>query len=343
MVREPDNVEVRQKQLQDSQERLRPLPRTQDPIESTHLPSENIRLASPAPGIDQKQPPYQEAWKTYVLAFSEMPSLLLAMQVPSAILKAVYIPPCVEVKSSLDEIYTATNALEVEYHEAVFIISRDFNQAKLKRVIPKYHQQVSYPARGPDILDHCYTIIKDAYSSIPCLHFGKSDHDAVFLLLAYKQKLKHEDSVQKVLHCWSMAVKELLWVCLKSVDWSMLKNSPANPDEYARVITNFISKCVEDCVPKKSIRMYPNWKPWMNQEIHCLLKIRNAVFKSDNLNIYRKSRYDFQKAIRDAKRQYWTNKPKELIISIRKQGGGHAPIYINGAEVEIDKSIKFLG
>eukprot|EP00061_Rhincodon_typus_P010928 g35570.t1 len=33
---------------------------------------------------------------------------------------------------------------------------------------------------------------------------------------------------------------------------------------------------------------------------------------------------------------------KELIIDFRKKGGEHAPIYINGTEVEIVKSIKFL-
>eukprot|EP00061_Rhincodon_typus_P015794 g43680.t1 len=35
-------------------------------------------------------------------------------------------------------------------------------------------------------------------------------------------------------------------------------------------------------------------------------------------------------------------KTKELIIDFRKKGGEHAPIYINGIEVESVKSIKFL-
>eukprot|EP00061_Rhincodon_typus_P012800 g38757.t1 len=37
------------------------------------------------------------------------------------------------------------------------------------------------------------------------------------------------------------------------------------------------------------------------------------------------------------------NKTKELIIDFRKQGAGHAPIYINRAEVKMVESIKFLG
>eukprot|EP00061_Rhincodon_typus_P007185 g28614.t1 len=76
-----------------------------------------------------------------------------------------------------------------------------------------------------------------------------------------------------------------------------------NLDEYTITITDFTTKCVEDCVPKKSIQVFSNQKPWMNLEMHCLLKARHAAFKSDDPDIYRKSTYGLHKAIRDAKRQ----------------------------------------
>eukprot|EP00061_Rhincodon_typus_P006531 g27260.t1 len=81
----------------------------------------------------------------------------------------------------------------MEYSEALFIVASDFNQANLKNVFPKYHQHVSCPSRGPTTLDHRYTTIKDTYRSIPCLQFGKSDHNVVLFLPAHKQKLKRED------------------------------------------------------------------------------------------------------------------------------------------------------
>eukprot|EP00061_Rhincodon_typus_P017756 g46600.t1 len=43
----------------------------------------------------------------------------------------------------------------------------------------------------------------------------------------------------------------------------------------------------------------------MNREIHSLLKTRHAAFKSDDPDLYSKSRYDLCKTIRDAERQYW--------------------------------------
>eukprot|EP00061_Rhincodon_typus_P015933 g43883.t1 len=36
------------------------------------------------------------------------------------------------------------------------------------------------------------------------------------------------------------------------------------------------------------------------------------------------------------------SKTKELIIEFRKQGGGHAPVYINGVDVDRAESVKFL-
>eukprot|EP00061_Rhincodon_typus_P009636 g33288.t1 len=86
-------------------------------------------------------------------------------------------------------IHTATNTLEIKFPEALFIVASDFNQSNLKQVMPKYHQHISCPTRGPNILDHCHTTTKSTYRSIPQPYFGKSDHSAVFLLPAYKQEL----------------------------------------------------------------------------------------------------------------------------------------------------------
>eukprot|EP00061_Rhincodon_typus_P008391 g30959.t1 len=101
--------------------------------------------------------------------------------------------------------------------------------ANLKRVLPKY-DHISFPARGPNILDHCSTTITEAYCSFPCPYFGKSNHSAVFLLPAYKQKLKWKDSLQKEVQCWCEAVEDRLWDCLESVDWAMFKYSVENLD-----------------------------------------------------------------------------------------------------------------
>eukprot|EP00061_Rhincodon_typus_P017343 g45997.t1 len=81
----------------------------------------------------------------------------------------------------------------------------------------------------------------------------------------------------------------------------MFKCSVENIDVYANTFMVFIRKCVEDCVPKKSIQAFPNHKSWMNQEAHSLLKTRREASKSGDPDQYRKSRSDLRKAIREAK------------------------------------------
>eukprot|EP00061_Rhincodon_typus_P005869 g25897.t1 len=51
----------------------------------------------------------------------------LPQEFTSTILTAVYIPPHVDVKKALDEIYTTTNALETKFPEALFIVTGNFN------------------------------------------------------------------------------------------------------------------------------------------------------------------------------------------------------------------------
>eukprot|EP00061_Rhincodon_typus_P000776 g12722.t1 len=88
--------------------------------------------------------------------------------------------------------------------------------------------------------------------------------------------------------------------------WTVCKCSGENPDVYATTITDFISKGGEDRAPMKLIRVSPNCKPWINQEIHSLLKTSRVGFKPGDPDQYRKSRYDLGKTIRKAKRQYRT-------------------------------------
>eukprot|EP00061_Rhincodon_typus_P009097 g32308.t1 len=89
-----------------------------------------------------------------------------------------------------------------------------------------------------------------------------------------------------------------------------------NLDEYATTITDFISNCVQDCVPKKSVQVLPNRKPWMNQDAQSLLKTRCAAFKSGDPDQYRKSRYDLHKAIRA---KVLTSFKKTTIIPVPKK------------------------
>ncbi len=75
----------------------------------------------------------------------------------SFIVVNVYVPPdiCVSVMQQL----AWTN--KQRYTDSVLIILWDFNKTNLSRELPKYRQHVKCPTRDSNILDHCYTAIKD--------------------------------------------------------------------------------------------------------------------------------------------------------------------------------------
>ncbi len=55
------------------------------------------------------------------------------------------------------------------------------------RELAKYRQHLTCPTRDSNILDHCYTIIKNAYHSVPRAALGLSDHCLVHLIPTYRQ------------------------------------------------------------------------------------------------------------------------------------------------------------
>ena len=50
---------------------------------------------------------------------------------------------------------------------------------------------------GEKTLDHLYSTHRDAYKALPRPLFGKSDHNFIPLIPAYKQKIKQEGPVTR--------------------------------------------------------------------------------------------------------------------------------------------------
>ena len=56
---------------------------------------------------------------------------------------------------------------------------------------------------GKKTLHHLYYTQRDAYIALPHPPFGKSDHNYILLIPAYKQKLKQEAPVTRSIRKWS--------------------------------------------------------------------------------------------------------------------------------------------
>ena len=67
--------------------------------------------------------------------------------------------------------------------------------------------------------------------------------------------------------------------CFDHGDWDMFRTAQDNNiDEYADLVSEFISKCIGDVVPTASIKTFPNQKPWIDDGICAKLKAQATAF-----------------------------------------------------------------
>ncbi len=232
----------------------------------------------------------------------------LPREFTAIIITAVYIPPQANTDQALKELYRNISEQETAHPDAAFVVTGDFNKANFRTIAPKYFQHVTINTCGDRTLDHCYSPFRDAYKSLPCPPFGKSDHSSVLLLPAYRQKLKREAPALRTVQCWSDQSDAILQDCFNHVDWDMFRAASDDDIEaYSDTVTCFIRKCIDDVVPTKTIRIYPNQKPWINSDVRSALSARTSAFKSGNSDDRKQASYDLRRSIKAAKRTYKNN------------------------------------
>ncbi len=108
----------------------------------------------------------------------------------SFILVGVYVLPQANVQEAQRMLANQILSVEQTNPDSLVIVLSDFNKGNLSHKLPKYRQFIKCPTREENILDHCYTTVSRAYHAIPRAAIGHSDHVTVYLIPAYKQKLK---------------------------------------------------------------------------------------------------------------------------------------------------------
>ncbi|CDQ85446.1 unnamed protein product [Oncorhynchus mykiss] len=195
----------------------------------------------------------------------------------------------------------ATISVGAICHEATFIVAGDFNKANLKTRLPKFYQHIECAIRAGSILDHCYSNFRNAYKALPRSPFGKSDHEPILLLPAYRQTLKQEMPVLRSVQRWSDQSDSTLQDCIDHVNWDMFRiASDNNIDVYADLVSEFISKCIGDVVPTMTVKTFPNQNPWIDGNIRAKLKALTTAFNhgrvTGNMTEYKQCSFSLKQA-----------------------------------------------
>ena len=84
----------------------------------------------------------------------------------------------------------------------------------------------------------------------------------------------------------------------------MFIDSAANIDELVDTVTYYINFNTALILPTKTLKQYPNNKPWINSSLRKLILDKHHAFKAGNINNYREKQTEVDKATKRAKLEH---------------------------------------
>ena len=175
--------------------------------------------------------------------------------------------------------------------DAAKIVTGDFIHYDLNKALPGYQQQM-YTTRGDRMLDLFFCNTKDACMHVcPCDTAGSlSPWFGKFLTAIESPRATRtaSDITQVDKGCVGRP-KEVFWLywlvsvhrhnkwtkdawdalkgCFDCTDWSVFTDTTSDANELADTMCEYINVCFESIVPSKTVKIYPNNKPWVTKHI----------------------------------------------------------------------------
>lgn len=215
----------------------------------------------------------------------------------------VYVPGPNDAAAGEKITESYNDALARSADQPVLVLG-DFNLCNLSTHLPTVHQYVDCTTRLNRTLDRCYGNIPEAYKAVCRPPLGKSDHNVIHLLPKYKAMLKRTKPVIKQIQTWSGTNKDQLRDCFDNTNWDTFFESCQDGNELTDTLTTYIKFC-EDCVSEtKTIRIFPNNKPWVSKQLKTCLNERKIAFCSGNMELVQEKRKQLRGDILKAKTEY---------------------------------------
>ena len=215
----------------------------------------------------------------------------------------VYIPPSGNDTRAAEVIAACVHRIENDAPDSPVFILGDYNQCRLKKTLPTYQQYVNCATRLNNTLDLCYGNVKNAYKAYKKPPLSTADHNAIHLVPAYRTTLQREGAVKKQVQQWNEDACETLKACYDCTDWEIFTEGNSL-EEAAEVITDYILFCEDMIIPKKTVKVFSNNKPWITKKLKNTLHQKKNAFTSGNRIEAKLIQARLNKEIKEAKREY---------------------------------------
>lgn len=215
-------------------------------------------------------------------------------------------------KNALDLISQCVHKLQSISPDAPNFVLGDLNHCSLDKTLRNFYQYVSCPTRKNKILDKSYGSIKNAYNSIAFPPLGTADHNCVYLVPSYKTCLQRGKVTTRNIKVWSEEATLTLQGCLSGTVWQEFIESSTDINELTDVVSSWITYCEDIVVPVKTVKSYPNSKPWVNGHLKILINKKKQAFKQGNSTELVSVQREIKREIRKAKLSYKRKRRREV-------------------------------
>ena len=103
------------------------------------------------------------------------------------------------------------------------------------------------------------------------------------MLPKYETKLKREGikTIEKQL--WNEDREEQLRFEYESTEWANLMDPAESLDRNLEVITDYILFVQDIVIPRRTVKIFPNEKPWISKNLKAKVLEKNKLFKNGNI------------------------------------------------------------
>lgn len=98
--------------------------------------------------------------------------------------------------------------------------------------------------------------------------------------------------------------RETLRGLFEATDWDMFFDSSVDINELTDVVTSWSLYCENIVIPEKTIKVYPNSKPWVTNSLRSLLQKKNKAFREGNTTELRCIQKDTKREVKAGKIRY---------------------------------------
>ena len=225
----------------------------------------------------------------------------LPREFSNVLMTCVYIPPSANYTQATERLGSHIHDLMTKFPDAMIVVTGDFNQYNVNTALPGLHQHISCSTRGNNTLDLCYTNVNNANICHKLCLLGNSDHHLIYLRAKYKPL---EPPAKRTVLAWTPEVWDTLRGEFDTTDWSMFVNTAQDVNELAETVCSYINFCVDTTVPRKTIKLFSNNKPWVTKEIKADLNNKKLAFKNNNKEETKSAQKEVKSLIRKGKHEY---------------------------------------